>query len=198
MDDLVSAAEALLRDKPFDAISVGEICRAAGLTTGAFYARFPSKEALMPLLYERFQEWLATVGPPRFARVKWERLPLEKACEEIARILVELCEERTWLLRAATLFARTRTGDWPRASTAARNVVLDGMTLALTPHLKTESGDALRFVVFATMSAVREAVLFGYAPMAAAGVRRARLARDIGRLICGYLTQAGVIKRRRA
>jgi TetR/AcrR family transcriptional repressor of nem operon len=43
---LVQAASRLFRERGIDGVGVAEICKAAGLTHGALYAQFPSKEAL--------------------------------------------------------------------------------------------------------------------------------------------------------
>lgn len=44
---ILQAAMRLCRQKAFDKVSVREICSLAGITTGAFYHHFPSKEALL-------------------------------------------------------------------------------------------------------------------------------------------------------
>ena len=41
------AALELMREKEFEAVSVREICKAAGITTGAFYHHFQSKDDLL-------------------------------------------------------------------------------------------------------------------------------------------------------
>lgn len=43
---LLRTASRLFRERGFDGVGVGEICKEAGLTHGALYARFPSKDAL--------------------------------------------------------------------------------------------------------------------------------------------------------
>lgn len=43
---LVRAAARLFRERGIDGVGVAEICKSAGLTHGALYAQFPSKEAL--------------------------------------------------------------------------------------------------------------------------------------------------------
>jgi TetR/AcrR family transcriptional regulator, transcriptional repressor for nem operon len=43
---LVQAASRLFRERGIDGVGVAEICQAAGLTHGALYAQFPSKDAL--------------------------------------------------------------------------------------------------------------------------------------------------------
>jgi TetR/AcrR family transcriptional repressor of nem operon len=45
-DALIAAASQLFRERGFDAVSVAEIAKRAGLTHGAFYSHFSSKEAL--------------------------------------------------------------------------------------------------------------------------------------------------------
>ncbi|MBI1202736.1 MAG: TetR family transcriptional regulator [Rhodopseudomonas sp.] len=44
---ILDAAGRLFRERGFDAVTVAEIMKAAGLTHGAFYGYFPSKEALV-------------------------------------------------------------------------------------------------------------------------------------------------------
>lgn len=43
---ILNSALALMREKGFDAVTVRDICKAAGITTGAFYHHFKSKEEL--------------------------------------------------------------------------------------------------------------------------------------------------------
>ena len=45
-DDLLRAAGRLFRDRGFDRVGIAEIAAAAGLTHGAFYTHFASKDAL--------------------------------------------------------------------------------------------------------------------------------------------------------
>lgn len=62
LDALLDAAERMLEDGPIQNASVASIAREAGSSVGAFYHRFPDKQALSRTLYERFRnESLATV-----------------------------------------------------------------------------------------------------------------------------------------
>lgn len=51
-EKLVQAAARLFRERGIDGVGVAEICEAAGLTHGALYAQFPSKEALAAAAFD--------------------------------------------------------------------------------------------------------------------------------------------------
>jgi AcrR family transcriptional regulator len=53
MERILAATESLIAEMPFESISVAAIVRRARTSVGAFYARFPKKEALLPALYSR-------------------------------------------------------------------------------------------------------------------------------------------------
>jgi AcrR family transcriptional regulator len=190
----VNAAEDLLRHRPFEDISVAEICRAADVTTGAYYARFASKEALMPFIYERYQHWLVAAVPGRFAEVNWAQLDFEQTGEQVAALLVAFYHERPWLLRATALFVRTRPGDVPSNANAIRAVLVEAIAQVFAPHLRAgeETDAAVRFACHAAMSATREIVVFSSTSVPAAMTERERLAREVGSLMTGYLRSAGV------
>ncbi|RXH57485.1 TetR/AcrR family transcriptional regulator [Granulicella sibirica] len=49
---IVRVASELFRERGFDDVTVAEVMKAGGLTHGAFYSHFPSKEALMAAAVE--------------------------------------------------------------------------------------------------------------------------------------------------
>ncbi len=56
---LIEAARSLVRHRGFAATSVDDLCAAAGVTKGAFFHHFPSKEALGVALVD---DWTAMTG----------------------------------------------------------------------------------------------------------------------------------------
>src|SRR5947208_15475116 len=54
LDRILDAAERVLEKKSFTEATLAEIMERAGVTVGAFYRRFPDKDALLHLLDERF------------------------------------------------------------------------------------------------------------------------------------------------
>lgn len=53
---LFTATDELMRQRPFDDLSIAEICQRAGVSTGTFYNRFESKDALLAALYADYWE----------------------------------------------------------------------------------------------------------------------------------------------
>jgi TetR/AcrR family transcriptional regulator, transcriptional repressor for nem operon len=68
---LITAAQTSVRRKGFAATSVDELCAAAGVTKGAFFHHFPSKEALGVALVD---DWTETTGA-MFAAHAYNSLP---------------------------------------------------------------------------------------------------------------------------
>jgi TetR/AcrR family transcriptional regulator, transcriptional repressor for nem operon len=68
---LIAAARGLVRHKGFAATSVDDLCGAAGVTKGAFFHHFPSKEALGVALID---DWTVTTGA-MFAAHPYNALP---------------------------------------------------------------------------------------------------------------------------
>src|SRR3954466_6943772 len=54
LDRILDAAEQVLETKAFGEATLAEIMERAGVTVGAFYRRFPDKDALLHHLDERF------------------------------------------------------------------------------------------------------------------------------------------------
>lgn len=68
---LIDAARSLVRQRGFAATSVDDLCAAAGVTKGAFFHHFASKEALGVALVE---DWTVTTGA-MFAAHPYNTLP---------------------------------------------------------------------------------------------------------------------------
>src|SRR5215470_12168701 len=108
VDRFALAAEELLRERPFEEIGVQDIVRRAGRPIGSFYARFASKEALLPFLYARYHEGLEALIAAQLARVSWTRLGYARCVAEVVDLILATYLERRWLIRALALFARMR------------------------------------------------------------------------------------------
>src|SRR5215467_14424062 len=134
IDRFALAAEALLRGRSFEEIGIQDIVRHAGRPTGSFYARFGSKEALLPLLYQRYHDGLEALVAERLARVPWATLDLERTGDAFAEFVIAVYEERPWLIRALALFARMRPEALPQDMVERRRAVYEPLMAVLLRH----------------------------------------------------------------
>lgn len=57
--NILQAALTLMRERGFDKVSIRDICKEAGITTGAFYHHFSSKEALLESGFAPLDDYMA-------------------------------------------------------------------------------------------------------------------------------------------
>ena len=170
VDRFALAAEELLRERPFEEIGVQDIVRRAGRPIGSFYARFASKEALLPFLYARYHEGLEALIAAQLARVSWTRLGYARCVAEVVDLILATYLERRWLIRALALFARVRPEALPRDIVERRRRAYEPLVAVLLRHRARIAHDdpeaAIRFGVFVVSSVAREKLLFADAPLA--------------------------------
>ena len=193
LDRLVEAVEALLRTRTFEEISVQEIVRRSGRSIGSFYARFHSKEALLPHLYRRYHDRLDSDVRAHMALVNWEALDFGRTVAELARLIVRMYDERRGLLRALALFARSRPEALPADMVSHRRRIYDPLVQVLTRHREhlahPDPEGASRFAIFVASSIAREKILFEEAPLSrVTPLTRDELLREITRVLHAYLT----------
>jgi AcrR family transcriptional regulator len=193
IERFAEAAENLLREHPFEQITVQEIVKAAGRPIGSFYARFSSKEALLPYLYQRYHDDLEDLYGSRFRRIDWDAIELEGAVGEVVDLLLGLYAERRWLLRALALFARMHPEALPTDLLEQRRRVFEQPVDALLRHRSrirhADPAAAIRFGVFLVSSVARDKLLFGEAPHArVTPLTRAVLREELVRALFSYLT----------
>jgi AcrR family transcriptional regulator len=189
-----AAAEDLLRTRRFEEISIHDIVRRARRPIGSFYARFASKDALLPFLYERYDEGLAPLLAARIARVRWGALDFEGTAAALVDLMLGLYDERRWLIRAFALFARTRPESLPSDLIERRKQTFDQLIAVLLPHRKKiarpNPEEAIRFAVFVVASVAREKLLFNEAPHSrVTPITRTALRDELTQVLLGYLTR---------
>jgi AcrR family transcriptional regulator len=120
MERLLDAAEELISERGASAVTVSEVARRAGSSVGAFYARFPDKDALFSTLHERScSEALATadlaLDPSR-----WRSLALSAGVSEVVRFTAAMCVQRMQLVMTfIAMAASDRTYSARRAALEA-------------------------------------------------------------------------------
>jgi AcrR family transcriptional regulator len=92
---LLDAARDVFAERGFHGSSIGEICERAGLTTGAFYSNYSSKDALFFALFDRHSQRLVQ----RFGEFVSDALDAEDPLSALLDLLAELNDyDPSWYL----------------------------------------------------------------------------------------------------
>ena len=185
---IVTATRALLQEKTFDEISIAEITRRARSSVGAFYTRFPDKDALLDYLDELYMaDVLAATD--EFSQPNYLRgAPLAEVIAALIEQLVRFHRERSGLLRTLIVEARRRRGGSFSERTQRMTASVQGLLKTLLScrdeigHPDPQLAVTLGFVMI--FSAVRETILFPESLPEGAAVDDEVLIRE---LTCGYL-----------
>jgi AcrR family transcriptional regulator len=168
---ILDALELLLRDRPFSRISVRDVLRASGTSTGSFYARFPTREAMLPVLYERYDAQLHREHAKRTATVARGGPPTK---EELTRAIIgrQIARLRAnrWLMHAVAIHARTHpelVSLETRERRQAALLTMHGGFLRFRDRITHPDPEAaVAFGLFMVLTTSREKVVFGDAPLA--------------------------------
>ena len=184
---LIAAAREILAEKSFDDATVAEIAERAGLTVGAFYARFTDKEALLRHLEELLFDAMRSVVEHIATRAEG-RAPASLV-RDLSTALVRIYRRQRAVARALVL----RSHSDPALAERLRALNRENMRKVIAALLA--SGQirhavperAVWFALHAQRALLRDAILFGDGW---AGDRRpsdARLVDESTRLVAAYL-----------
>ena len=191
LDRILDAAEQILDVKSFSEATLVEIMERAGVTVGAFYRRFPDKDALLHLLDERFFTELYARADSTLDPSLWNNAPLSAIVAGVVSNAVELYRERRGLLRS--LFLRARID--PLIADSARRAnahLIERLTALLMQradairHPDPRRAIELGFMV--VVGALRETILFGEVWPSPNAATDADIAAELSRLYLAYLT----------
>jgi AcrR family transcriptional regulator len=185
---LVDAAKAVLGAKPFDEATVAEIAERAGLTVGAFYARFSDKEALLRHLEDDLFAATRTVVAGVTARAAAGE-PAEALLTELVSAHARLYRSHRSVARALVVRAQTDPALGARLRELSReNFARVARALSASGTIRhPEPRVALEFVLYSERSILREAILFGEGWGKERRWSEARIVGETVRLILRYL-----------
>lgn len=184
---LLGAAREILAEKSFDEATVAEIAERAGLTVGAFYARFADKEALLGHLEQLLFETTRTVVA-RIAAHAAGRAPAS-LLRELTTALVRIYRRQRAVARALVLRSHTD----PALAERLRALNRDNMRriadalLASGAIRHPQPERAIWFALHAQRALLRDAILFGDGWAGERRISDARLVDEAARLVAGYL-----------
>lgn len=121
---ILDAAAALAREKGFDAMSIRDVCAAAGVTTGAFYHHFSSKDDLLNQGFASLDAYLERALEPYAAAPPLERLG------RLLQLYAAFMEEQG--PRTLSLYYTRRLADPSASSMAPSRYTLRTMQECLT------------------------------------------------------------------
>jgi len=166
LDRILNAAERVLEEKSFTEATLAEIMERAGVTVGAFYRRFPDKDALLHLLDERFFHEMQQRADELLDPEHWRGASVSDILTEFARTAVEVYAAKRGVARSVFLRARVdpiiqATGRQVNAHNIERlrALLLDPTRRAEVTHPDPERAIALGFMMF--FGALRETTVFG-------------------------------------
>jgi AcrR family transcriptional regulator len=200
MDALVGSALELMKTRAFDEIPISEFARAAKVSVGNFYFRFPTKEVFLLHLGERLLiDIVAPAAAAHLAPERWKGTSLfDKVFGYFSYAAAVFQRHRAVMRPLAMKLDEMR--DQPLRETAnAFNAVVHGafkrMVLEHADVLRIEDKEqALDDVLFWGSAAVRQLVLYRRPRPKA---EQERILREISRGIVAYLTAAPAKRSRR-
>jgi len=166
LDRILDAAERVLEEKSFTEATLAEIMERAGVTVGAFYRRFPDKDALLHLLDERFFQEMKQRADDLLDPEHWRGASVSEILTEFARTAVDVYAAKRGVARSVFLRARVdpviqATGRQVNAHNIERlrTLLLDPSRRNEVTHPNPERAIALGFMMF--FGALRETTVFG-------------------------------------
>jgi AcrR family transcriptional regulator len=190
---ILDAAERVLAEKSFEEATLAEIMERAGVTVGAFYRRFPDKNALIHHIDERFFTELYARASEVLDEERWRGQSLRRVIEGFALAAVTVYRTRRGVLRS--LFLRMRTDPVILATAQRANEQFVSRLCALASERHDEVGHPdpdlavpLGYTIF--LGALRETTVFAEAWPAASALSDEALAAELARTFSGYLALA--------
>ena len=164
-DRIFAATLELLRDKPFDSITVREIVTKAGCPIASFYSRFNSKDEVLTSLYDRHNRRLHVHMLGQLHSIHPGTHSYRAAVAGSVDTILGYYTRHALLLREVTLFARRQPDAIGAPSLEIREMVHRWATAVFRPYAnRIRHKDPVRAAgvgIFITAAAARERILFG-------------------------------------
>ncbi len=199
VERLIAAAEKVLERDGLEGATVPAIAAEARVSVGNVYKRFPDKDALLRVVYERF--FTEALAANRFALdpAKWEGVTTSEVLVTLVAGMLEGYRGRRSLIRALLLYSQTHSDPGFRATAAGLRLGMLELFESLLRHRRQDIGHphperAIRFVVQLIGNAFENAVVSeGSAGRAGGGLLSPspETASELARILIGYLRVRG-------
>ena len=109
---LLEAAAGMLRDRSLDELSIEDLCKRVGVTIGAFYGRFESKDAFFSALMSLASSKALAAFRAAVADEDNPATGLQEACRRVVEVAVDVVRRNVGVVRAASQYESTYPERW--------------------------------------------------------------------------------------
>ncbi|MGD8278666.1 MAG: helix-turn-helix domain-containing protein [Gemmatimonadota bacterium] len=192
LERLLSAAKDGLARKGFDALTLDELTREAGVTVGAFYQRFPSKAALLHYLEDEAYAEIREAGAVLFLEPPaGDRPTIRERLRAYVTAMAETYRAHRGVMRELVQRSRSDPDRQRRRMDMTRDMVARAVDWLLLDDGEIDHPDprsALGIALLFTTSALRDVILFEETWTApSAGPRIDALVEELIRAMEAYL-----------
>jgi AcrR family transcriptional regulator len=190
LERLLDAAEQLVGEKGFADTPVAEIARRAESSVGAFYARFPDKDALLHALYDRYYGQAIATADAALDPARWDGARIPEVLAAVVRFLVSIYREQSGLIRAFVVRNHTDAEFQARRERLSHyvNERLSALLLARRDEIAHPDPErAAAFGLTLVFSTLESALLFGELRSGALVLNDDDLAAELTRAYLAYL-----------
>jgi AcrR family transcriptional regulator len=128
---LLEAAAAMLRERSLDELSIEDLCKRVGVTIGAFYGRFESKDAFFTALMSLAAKRALAAVRAAVADADNLGTGLEEACRRVVEVAVDVVRRNVGVVRAASQYESIYPEQWGTIRTTGGAMVELAMPLLL-------------------------------------------------------------------
>jgi AcrR family transcriptional regulator len=190
LERILDAAESLIRERGFDAMTIAEVVQLSGSSVGSIYARFNNKIGLLQAVQVRYH---ARVQNDIFAALSGNHPDNEPLDEAVGRIVTVLCRHvlnepelfRAFVLQA--VFDSVVRTQGERTNSQRRDKIVDVLIAHRDEIRHADPDRAARWFYTACMAMLRERVTFGEGAELSGGFSDEALVAELTRMVTGYL-----------
>lgn len=189
---LLAAAEHVFAEVGIAPATVAEICERAGVAVGTFYGRFPDKDALLLVWYERFFKRGRVTFERAFSDAMWDGRQADEVIRGWVQSRVLHYRKHRKLLKALLLYVRGRPApEFKPFAEQLKLPALDRLTTLLSTRRAQwhhrDPHNAIRMAVIITESSVQSVVVFNDSRIEDAPLDDDGLVDELTDAMCAYL-----------
>nr|WP_256443096.1 MULTISPECIES: helix-turn-helix domain-containing protein [unclassified Bradyrhizobium] len=146
---LLETGAAMLGDCTFDELSIDELCGRLGVTIGAFYGRFESKDAFFAALMSLVTRRCLVAVDAALAADDRTEAGLAAICRDVVTVVTTTIRDNAGVLRAAMQYKAIQPARWVTVSETGGAIVARAMPLLLARMGRGRRAAKERTVAFA-------------------------------------------------